>query len=84
MEKSVVTTNQTHTAVENLKPESKYVSTGTALLFTCIYVQTLISSEIKEPNIGNHVSPAAFAALVDLLDIVHVQSSYLTAGLIRE
>ncbi|TWW81082.1 Target of Nesh-SH3 [Takifugu flavidus] len=25
---SIVTTNQTHTAVENLKPETKYVSTG--------------------------------------------------------
>lgn len=35
VEKSVVTTNQTHTAVENLKPESKYVSTGTVLLFVC-------------------------------------------------
>lgn len=29
-ESSVVTTNQTHTAVENLKPESKYVSVATA------------------------------------------------------
>lgn len=34
VEQSVVTTNQTHTAVENLKPESKCVSAGAALLFS--------------------------------------------------
>lgn len=36
VEKSVVTTNQTHTAVENLKPESKYVSTGTFVCNHCV------------------------------------------------
>lgn len=37
-ETSVVTTNQTHTAVENLKPESKYVSTGPVFLFLTAYI----------------------------------------------
>lgn len=86
MEKSVVTTNQTHTAVENLKPESKYVSTGTVLLFPhlhSIHVQTLcavISSECKEPNIRNHVSVTIFVAVVAFLDSVHVQLSYSYTG----
>lgn len=34
-EVSVLTTNQTHTAVENLKPESKYVTQTLCLNGTC-------------------------------------------------
>lgn len=37
-ETSVVTTNQTHTTVENLKPESEYVSTGPVFLFLTAYI----------------------------------------------
>lgn len=59
---SIVTTNQTHTAVENLKPESKYVSTGLCFsqftLVMRIYERTLcavILNKSIQPNIRNPV-----------------------------
>lgn len=63
-ETSVVTTNQTHTAVENLKPESEYVSTGPVFLFLTAYINirihertlsAVILNKSIQPNISNHV-----------------------------